>query len=467
MARTSVVQTYHNPQPGSSPTLTLSEKIQYEILKNGVERPKGYTVSYHANPAAEKPHFGPAHPMKPWRLLLTNKIVFAYGMHEAMDLYLSRAATFQELVDFHTEDYVDFLRTAVPTLDPSNRTPAHDLFAIGDDCPIFDGLFQYCTLYAGASLCAARSLTSNQSQIAINWSGGLHHAKKSEASGFCYINDIVLAILQLLLYHPRVLYIDIDVHHGDGVEQAFWSTDRVMTLSFHKYDKDNFFPGTGALDSTGPTNPNNQGAHHALNVPLHDGIEDEQYIKLFKDIVGPCINIYQPTAIVLQCGADSLGGDRLGCFNLNIRAHGACLSFVKTFNLPLLVLGGGGYTPRNVARLWAHETSLCIGAELHPNLPAHTPYLNHFGTEKTLFPALSEFTRYDNRNSRQYLEGLVQGIREQLRYIEGSPSVAMKVMPPDLGPVREEVDRQIREGMEQIERKDKEKGRGTRGELAA
>jgi histone deacetylase HOS2 len=108
-------------------------------------------------------------------------------------------------------------------------------YNIGDDCPIFDGMNEYCRMYSGASIDAARKLNNNQSQIAINWSGGLHHAKKGEASGFCYINDIVLAILQLARHNPRILYIDIDVHHGDGVEQAFWSSDRVMTLSFHKY----------------------------------------------------------------------------------------------------------------------------------------------------------------------------------------------------------------------------------------
>lgn len=226
-------------------------------------------------------------------------------------------------------------------------------FNIGDDCPIFDGIWDYCTLYAGASLDAAKKLINGQSDIAINWSGGLHHAKKSEASGFCYINDIVLAILQLLRVHPRVLYVDIDVHHGDGVEQAFFSTDRVMTLSFHKYDKDNFFPGTGNWDDVG----GGPGKHYALNVPLKDGIDDDSYIRLFKSIVEPVINNYQPTSVVLQCGADSLGCDRLGCFNLNIKAHGACVEFVKSFGLPLLVLGGGGYTPRNVSRLWAYETS--------------------------------------------------------------------------------------------------------------
>ncbi|MCJ1479938.1 histone deacetylase [Schaereria dolodes] len=454
MAKTSIVQEYQPAasQPGATSTFTLDEKVQHEILNNGIAKPKGYTVSYHANPAVERQHFGQTHPMKPWRLTLTNKIVFAYGMQDAMDLYLSRAATNQELALFHTEDY----------------------YNIGDDCPIFDGLYQYCTLYAGASLDAARKLTSHQSSIAINWSGGLHHAKKSEASGFCYINDIVLAILQLLLYHPRVLYIDIDVHHGDGVEQAFWSTDRVMTLSFHKFDKDNYFPGTGALDCIGPSNPSNPGAHHSLNVPLHDGIEDDQYIRLFRDIVGPCVQTYNPTAIVLQCGADSLGGDRLGCFNLNIRAHGACVEYAKTFNLPLLVLGGGGYTPRNVARLWAYETSICIDAEVHPTLPSHTPFLEHFRHKDdknphlppTLFPELTG--KYVNMNSRQYLESVVMGIKEQLRYVEGSPSVQMQVIPPDLGAVREEVDRQIKEEKENAEdyRRGKERGKGVRGELS-
>ena len=360
-----------------------------------------------------------------------------------------------------------------PSATPFNAGPEYpqsggETFNIGEDCPIFDGLYQYATLYTGATLDAARKLTSHQSQMAINWSGGLHHAKKSEASGFCYINDIVLAILQLLLYHPRVLYVDIDVHHGDGVEQAFWSTDRVMTLSFHKYDPLNFFPGTGGLDSTGPSNPKNAGAHHSLNVPLHDGIEDAMYVQLFKDVVGPCMEVYQPTAVVLQCGADSLGGDRLGCFNLNIKAHGACLAYVKSFNLPTLILGGGGYTPRNVARLWAYETSLCIGAEVHDVLPAHTPFLNHFAPDKTLFPPLSElFKKYDNRNGRAYLESLVMGVREQLRYVEGAPSVQMAHIPPDLGPVREEVDRTIKEEKEDGEeyRRDRERGRGTRGEL--
>lgn len=440
---TSVVETYENPALKEGLTFTLDQKVDRTIRENGIQKPKGYTVSYHHNPEMEKMHFGAKHPMKPWRLTLTNKIVMAYGMHEAMDLYMPRPATDEELKAFHKSDYVDFLRRVTPdTHEVNPKTGFYD-YGTGEDCPIFDGLFDYCSLYGGASLDAARKLTNQQSDIAINWSGGLHHAGKGAASGFCYINDIVLAILQLLLYHPRVLYIDIDVHHGDGVEAAFWSTDRVMTLSFHKFCPAEFFPGTGGMTDTGPENNSSPGAHHALNVPLHDGIEDHQYMALFEGVVGDCINKYNPTAIVLQCGADSLGGDRLGVFNLNVQAHGNCVAFVKKFNRQLIVVGGGGYTPRNVAKAWAYETSICIDAKLDPELPKHTPYLEHFRLETTLFPSLSGMNRFDNKNSDEYLQSVRMGITEQLRYQEGNPSVQLQDIPPDLAGYREDLEREF------------------------
>ena len=138
---------------------------------------------------------------------------------------------------------------APPTLSrlptpPPPPTPADN---IGEytDCPVFDGLYSFCQAYGGASIDGAVRLNHGLADVAINWAGGLHHAKKCEASGFCYVNDIVLGILELLKHHQRVLYIDIDVHHGDGVEEAFYTTDRVMTVSFHKFG--DFFPGTGAI----------------------------------------------------------------------------------------------------------------------------------------------------------------------------------------------------------------------------
>ncbi|KAL1991516.1 hypothetical protein VTN49DRAFT_4824 [Thermomyces lanuginosus] len=487
MARSSIVQEY--TAPPRTATFTVDQKTSRERRNNGIARPKGYRVSWHANPAVEGHHFGQSHPMKPWRLTLTKQLVMAYGMHHAMDLYLSRPATFEEMAEFHKEDYLEFLRQVIPAdMEAAEQSERIAGYNIGDDCPIFDGLYNYCSLYAGGTVDAARKLVNGQSEIAINWSGGLHHAKKAEASGFCYVNDIVLGILQLLRHHARVMYIDIDVHHGDGVEQAFWSTDRVLTVSFHKYDKDNFFPGTGALDSTGPTHPLNPGAHHAINVPLNDGIEDEAYIQLFKDVVGSCVETYKPGAIVLQCGADSLGCDRLGCFNLNITGHGACVEYTKTFGIPLLVLGGGGYTPRNVSRAWAHETSILIDAvdQIDPMIPDTVTFRNHFGPDYSLFPPLSEMRKIENKNSKAYLQHVVNTIREELRYMKGAPSVQMQFIPPDILGLREDVEKELEEAKEEMEeeredrdgagmsttarssrRRDLERGLGTRGELYA
>lgn len=349
-------------------------------------------------------------------------------------------------------------------------------FNFGDDCPVFDGLYSYCTNYSGATLDATRKLISNQSDIAINWSGGLHHAKKSEASGFCYVNDIVLATVELLRYNPRVLYIDIDVHHGDGVEQAFLSTDRVMTLSFHKYDPAEFFPGTGGLRENGPEHPKNPGAHFSLNVPLHDGIDDDQYRWLFEQITGHTIEVYNPTAIVLQCGADSLGGDRLGKFNLNIAAHGYCVEFVKRYGRPLLILGGGGYTARNVARLWCHETSLCIGTKLKDEIPAFVPYRQAFEGEENgsgkLYPRLDNIDgkRHLNGHTRQYLQDVVMHVHEQLRYLRGCPSVQMHRIPPGIMPLRDDIDQALAEVAEEREKMEanmarKKKERNPAGKL--
>ena len=152
-------------------------------------------------------------------------------------MYRPRAATPDDARAFHAPDYIDFLTTITPSAATSHKRAAVAAvrqFAHGDDCPIFPGLWPYCSLYTGGSLGAAVKLNTGTADIAINWAGGLHHAKKGSASGFCYVNDIVLAILELLKYHARVLYVDIDVHHGDGVEEAFLTTDRVLTVSFHK-----------------------------------------------------------------------------------------------------------------------------------------------------------------------------------------------------------------------------------------
>nr|XP_023884496.1 histone deacetylase 9 isoform X1 [Quercus suber] len=423
-------------------------------------------------------YFGPNHPMKPHRLCMTHHLVLSYDLHKKMEIYRPHKAYPVELAQFHSADYVEFLHRITPDTQHlfSNELAKYNL---GEDCPVFENLFEFCQIYAGGTIDAARRLNNQLCDIAINWAGGLHHAKKCEASGFCYINDLVLGILELLKHQARVLYIDIDVHHGDGVEEAFYFTDRVMTVSFHKYG-DMFFPGTGDVKETGER----EGKYYAINVPLKDGIDDTSFTRLFKSIISKVVETYVPGAIVLQCGADSLAGDRLGCFNLSIDGHAECVRFVKKFNLPLLVTGGGGYTKENVARCWAVETGVLLDTEL-PNEIPENEYIKYFGPEYSLripnghivctfseilcyqcillhpytnliaesviskwahtmyslslvslffwcvSPLFSLFVEQENLNSKSYLSTIKMQVFENLRCIQHAPGVQMQEVPPD------------------------------------
>ena len=234
------------------------------------------------------------------------------------------------------------------------------------------------------------------------------------------IVDIVLGIIELLSFHPRVLYIDIDVHHGDGVEEAFYSTDRVMTVSFHKYGE--YFPGTGELRDIGV----GAGKNYAVNFPLRDGIDDQSYKSIFEPVIGWVMKYYNPSAVVLQCGGDSLSGDRLGCFNLSMRGHANCVNFVKSFNLPTLILGGGGYTMRNVARAWAFETGQLVGMDMANDLP-FTDYYEYYSPDFELDVKPSNM---DNANSTDYLERIKAQVLENLkRTTQAAPSVQMHDVP--------------------------------------
>lgn len=345
-------------------------------------------------------------------------------MYEKMkEVYRPRLATKEELSTFHAHDYIDFLNRVTPnnSHEYSKQLTKFNVGRSGGDCPLFDGLFEFCQLYTGGSIDGARKLMAGSSDIAINWAGGLHHAKKSEASGFCYVNDIVLAILELLKFYTRVLYIDIDVHHGDGVEEAFYVTDRVMTVSFHKFG-DMFFPGTGDIWDKG----SGSGEYYAVNFPLKDGIDDDNYERVFQPVIEKVMEMFRPSAVVLQCGADSLANDRLGCFNLTIKGHGKCVQYVKSFGIPTLVLGGGGYNIRSVARCWVYETALLLDTEIDDTIP-YNDYWQYFEPEHKLH---FEKTDQEDANTKEYLERLKIKVFENLRCLSAAPSVQMQEVPP-------------------------------------
>ncbi|XP_039840175.1 probable histone deacetylase 19 [Panicum virgatum] len=364
-------------------------------------------------------YYGQGHPMKPHRIRMTHSLPARYGLLNQMQVYRPNPARDRDLSRFHADDYINFLRSVTPETQ-QDQIRLLKRFNVDEDCPVFDGLYSFCQTYAGASVGGAVKLNHGH-DIAINWSGGLHHAKKCEASGFCYVNDIVLAILELLKHHERVLYVDIDIHHGDGVEEAFYTRDRVMTVSFHKFG--DYFPGTGDIRDIG----HSKGKYYSLNVPLDDGIDDESYQSLFKPIMGKVMEVFRPGAVVLQCGADSLSGDRLGCFNLSIRGHAECVRYMRSFNVPLLLLGGGGYTIRNVARCWCYETGVALGQELEDKMPVNE-YYKYFGPDYTLHVAPSNM---ENKNTRQQLDDIRNKLLDNLSKLRHAPSVQFQERPPD------------------------------------
>ncbi|EPS30342.1 Histone deacetylase RPD3 [Penicillium oxalicum] len=385
------------------------------------------------------------HPMKPHRIRMTHSLVMNYGLYKKMEIYRAKPASKYEMTQFHTDEYIDFLSKVTPdNMDQYSKEQSR--YNVGDDCPVFDGLFEFCGISAGGSMEGAARLNRGKCDVAVNWAGGLHHAKKSEASGFCYVNDIVLGILELLRFKQRVLYVDIDVHHGDGVEEAFYTTDRVMTVSFHKYGE--YFPGTGELRDIGV----GSGKYYAVNFPLRDGINDASYKSIFEPVIKSVMEWYRPEAVVLQCGGDSLSGDRLGCFNLSMRGHANCVNFIKSFDLPTLILGGGGYTMRNVARTWAYETGILVGDNLTSELP-YNDYYEYFAPDYELDVRPSNM---DNANTKDYLDKIRNQVVENLKRTAFAPSVQMTDVPrnPMLDGMDDEAD-DVLDDLDEDENKDK------------
>nr|BAD17683.1 putative histone deacetylase HDAC3 [Oryza sativa Japonica Group]BAD25053.1 putative histone deacetylase HDAC3 [Oryza sativa Japonica Group] len=194
-----------------------------------------------------------------------------------------------------------------------------------------------------------------------------------------------------------------------------------MTVSFHKFG--DYFPGTGDIRDIGYS----EGKYYCLNVPLDDGIDDDSYQSIFKPIISKVMEMYRPGAVVLQCGADSLSGDRLGCFNLSGKGHAECVKFMRSFNVPLLLLGGGGYTIRNVARCWCYETGVALGEELREKLP-YNEYYEYFGPEYSLYVAASNM---ENRNTNKQLEEIKCNILDNLSKLQHAPSVQFEERIPE------------------------------------
>jgi len=210
-------------------------------------------VAYIFDPEIASMELGEGYYMRPFRLLLTHELVTCLGLLDNLSLYTASPADVEDLTKYHTAEYVLFLRYAELYMRPEdhderNKYQVQFEYDLPEgsraDCPLFQGLWEYVARYSGATLAATRLLLEGSHRVAMNWSGGMHHGRRGAASGFCYVNDIVLAIVALKEKYDRVMYIDIDVHHGDGVEAAFRDDPRVLTLSLHQLEH-NFYQGTG------------------------------------------------------------------------------------------------------------------------------------------------------------------------------------------------------------------------------
>ena len=267
----------------------------------------------------------------------------------------ARRATVAELQQVHSASYLDELQRAAN----GDLTAEGFLMGLaGPDTPIFKAMFEYGAWACGAGLVAADLLTSGKADIAFNLLGGFHHAMPAQASGFCYLNDVAMACDALTRAGKRVAYLDVDAHHGDGVQEIFYERNDVFTISMHESGK-TLFPWGGFENEIG----RGPGLGFNANIPLPAEAHDEAFLEAFERVALPLIGAYRPDAIVLELGMDTLAGDPLTHLQMTNNIVVEVLHRLMDFRLPLLVAGGGGYHLEHTVRAWTLAWRTCLGED--------------------------------------------------------------------------------------------------------
>jgi len=305
--------------------------------------------------------FGPGHPLAPVRVELTIALAEQFGVlaEPGVTVAAPAAASTAELELVHDPRYITAVRTGV----------ADAAFGLGTpDNPVFSGMHEASALVAGATLAAAAAVWESRAQHGVSVAGGLHHAMRGMASGFCVYNDPAIAIRWLLGQGAeRVAYVDVDVHHGDGVEAAFWDDPRVLTISLHEHPM-TLFPGTGVPEDNG--GPAAEGM--AVNVALPAGTGDAGWLRAFDAVVPPLLRAFRPQVLVTQHGCDSHRLDPLAHLELSIDAQRTAQARLhhlahETAGGHWLLTGGGGYELVHVVpRTWTHLLAEAAGRPLNP-----------------------------------------------------------------------------------------------------
>ena len=312
---------------------------------------------------------GPQHPLRPARVVLTRELIHAYGLVDGERVVetTARSATDDELLLVHTERYVDAVRRA-----GYGELGSWWEFGFGPgDNPIFPHMHEASARVAGASLVAAEAVLSGRAEHAFNPAGGLHHAMPERASGFCVYDDPAVAIAWLLDRGvPRVAYVDVDVHHGDGPQAIFYEDPRVLTVSVHQSGA-TLFPGTGFVDEIGAGDARGS----AVNVPLPPFTGEGSWLDAFRRVVPPLVEAWRPDVLVTQLGCDTHHSDPLASLSLTTTAYRETAAMLhdlahRAAGGRWLATGGGGYQWATVVpRAWTLYFAEMAGVTLPDELP--------------------------------------------------------------------------------------------------
>lgn len=308
-------------------------------------------------------NFGAGHPMAPIRLALTHELAAALGVLDELRVTQVVAATTDELLRVHEQEYIDAVRAA------GEGRPVTG-FGLGDaDTPTFAGIHEAGARIAGATLAAATAVWRGDAPRALSLAGGMHHAMPRRASGFCVYNDPAVAIAGLLEEGAtRIAYVDLDAHHGDGVERAFWHDDRVLTISVHQHPGTSF-PGTGYVQDIGA----GAGRGYAVNVPLPPGTGGAGWLRAVDAVVEPLLRELRPQLLLTQHGCDSHGRDPLAELDVPVDAQRQAALLMADLaeryaDGKWVATGGGGYEVVDVVpRVWTHLAAVVGGSPIDPD----------------------------------------------------------------------------------------------------
>jgi acetoin utilization deacetylase AcuC-like enzyme/acyl-CoA hydrolase/GNAT superfamily N-acetyltransferase len=301
------------------------------------------------------------HPFTPGRARTTLQLIRRQNLLDEpwMRVEQPRAITKQRLTESHAPDFIDALERANDGLWREEYLKYH---LGGDDCPIFPGLFDYVMLYTSATCTGVDLILDENANVVFNPLGGFHHASRLHSEGFCYVNDIIVAIDHFLARGFRVAYVEIDAHHGNGVQDAYYTDDRVLFISLHQTGR-SFFPWSGFETEIGEGN----GKGFTINVPLPEGTDDEAFELAFSRIVPQALERFKPWVIVAAIGADGHKSDSLSDLSLTNNGMATAIRLLREHSQHLLLLGAGGYNEQATSRAWARMWATANRIDAQPD----------------------------------------------------------------------------------------------------